>query len=95
MARSRAASGLVFEEPPKARMGPLAVGQRPVWFGRLEPLMEFPGELVRVHKYPSSNTARVAACSLRRNGTHTRRPEGRWEFATRGGFVYARYMGQE
>jgi len=83
-------SEIVWEDPPEIKT---SSGRPPKWRYRLAPLMGHPNCWARVAEYPKQTGARSAAHHL-----HTgllSRPPGRWEFAARGTYVYARYLGPE
>jgi hypothetical protein len=79
---------VVWEQPPP-RKDADRVG---AWERRLMPLRERPGEWARVKDGLTERTAQTYASELRRTKRY-RKPAGRYEFAARGGAIYARYLG--
>ena len=86
---SKARNGIVWEDPPPL---PERYGTG-VWLKRLEPLKAHKGRWARVCQLGSRNSANSVASRLR-TGTFLRKPPGRWEFASRERFVYAKYLGR-
>lgn len=90
-------SEIVWEDPPEP-----ATGRKGVWFERLSPLMEKPGEWARVLDTLFARTAYGTVTVIKQGKSGTRsmnRPPGQWEACARkvdGKFyVYARYLGPE
>ena len=85
---------IIWEDPPDTKHLPSNRGH---WSKILETVMTRPGEWARIAELPSV-TARNLQQTLRT--ARTKRPPGRWEFATRKkkvgadtSRVYARYLG--
>lgn len=66
-------------------------GRNGIWEERLEPLRVRPGHWARIAKSKSATSAAVTANNLRKG--RNRIPWGRWEFASRGEYIFARYLG--
>lgn len=100
MKRKRKLNGarsLIFETPPhilkrmKKEARQTQERRSGVWLRALEPLKNFPGRWVKVRRMGSKASAYMTATMLR-NGQAIM-PKGRYEYATNGPWLYARYLG--
>lgn len=82
-----------WEEPTAQTKGRFVKGRDSVWQKRLRPCMIRPGDWARVHVANDANQASTMAWMLRVG--KLRKPEGEWEFTSRGKFVYARFLGAD
>lgn len=84
-------NGVVWEDPPQTP----GRGRRPLWPGRLAPLLDRPDTWGRVMEYRHPTTAYGIASRLK-SGDYPI-PPGRWDFTSRSvdgkGYIYARYLG--
>lgn len=74
-------------EPPPRR----SRGKSGVYIELLTPMMEFPNRWAIIATRPSAQSAWNVVSQLRSG--RVKRPEGRWEFESRGLDVYATYIG--
>jgi hypothetical protein len=94
------AETIVWKEPGPSARG-TSLSQVGVWMDRLSPLVAHPGRWALVHtaelqegaKGSLSSKGSGIAAQLRSG--KARIPEGKWEFTSRQGEVYARYVGPE
>ena len=77
----------VWEDPPEAH------ATRMLWHDRLAALVERPGEWAKIALHPDDEKAHQLRSSLHRRRYNIPQPEDEWEFITRKGAVYARYIG--
>lgn len=94
------ASPITWKEPgPSLRGGP---GRQPgVWLERLQPLTAHAGRWAVIHtaeategtKATPAQKASAIASQLKKG--KLRAPEGKWEFTSRQGEVFAKYVGPE
>jgi hypothetical protein len=76
-----------WTDPPPRRAGKF----RP-WKERLAPLMKRAGDWAVVYRHPRRETVHNVAYRLRSGFFEI--PPGEWEFTSRGGKVFARYLGK-
>jgi len=79
----------VWEEPPETHV------ERMLWLTRLQALVKKKGKWALIADYPEEEKPRAHQL---RSALHRRRykiplPDHQWEFTTRTGKVYARYVG--
>jgi hypothetical protein len=81
-------TGIEWRNPPETWGG-----GRMTWRELLAPLVERPNEWAMVRACRTHNEAAQIAWQLR-SGRLTK-PAGEWEFVSRNGEVFARYLGEE
>lgn len=79
----------VWEDPPELR------AERMLWAERLQVLIKKPGQWAKIAEFPDDEKTRAhqLRSALNRRRYTIPQPEGEWEFTTRQGKVYARYVG--
>jgi hypothetical protein len=82
-----AVTGPAWEDPPSGARGPTGI-----WKQRLAPLLEKPNSWAR---FDCKNVAVARRYAYLLKHRRLQRPDGVWEFTTRGAAIYARYLGPE
>lgn len=69
--------------------------KRGVWIERLNPLTAHAGRWAVVYKAQDDKASKASGMAASLRNDKTLKPAGKWEFTSRGGEVYARYIGPE
>jgi hypothetical protein len=80
---------IVWQDPPARNAG--AAGRERKWVTVLAPLLERPGQWARVLALPDPKRANGVAGSIKKAAGLERE---QWQVVSRGGEVYARYLGE-
>lgn len=82
-----------WRDPAPSRRG---FGARPgVWIERLQPLTQHPGKWAVVYTADDGKASKASGMAASLRGDKTRKPNGKWEFTSRGGEVFAKFIGPE
>jgi len=82
-----------WREPAPSRRG--FGGVPGIWIERLQPLLAHAGRWAVVYTAEDGKATKASGMAASLRNPKTRKPEGKWEFTSRGAEVFARYIGPE